>query len=166
MSNWSNIINLEKVELKPGGMGQSYQWLSSESISKAVGAKKLGFHLEVLLPGKYSCPYHFHHAEEELFWILEGKAMLRQSDQFREVGPGDLIFFQTGPEGAHQFFNHTDKPFRFFALSTMEELEVCEYPDSKKINVSRIKKVFLKEQAVEYMEGEDNPGRFWPKEQQ
>jgi uncharacterized cupin superfamily protein len=159
----NNIVNLDEIPLKEGEMGSNYQWRASGSLSQAVGAKKLGFHLEDLLPGKYSCPYHFHHAEEELFLVMDGAAMLRQNGKFREVKKGDLIFFQTGPEGAHQFYNHTDKPFRFLALSTMEDLEVCEYPDSGKINVVRVKKIFSAERTLEYLEGEEDPGRFWPK---
>lgn len=129
-----------------------------------MGAKKLGFHAEILPPGAFSCPYHFHHSEEELFLVLEGEATLRQNNEFRRVTRGDLIFFPNSPEGAHQFYNHSDKPFRFLALSTMDHFEVCEYPDSKKINVSKVKKVFQGVSSVDYWHGEENPRSFWPKE--
>ncbi len=111
-----------------------------------------------------SCPYHFHHSEEELFLVLSGKAMLRQNDQFREVVAGDLIHFSNSPEGAHQFYNHTDQPFRFLALSTIDALEVCEYPDSGKIMVGKLRKVFQKDSAVEYIKGEETPANKWPKQ--
>jgi uncharacterized cupin superfamily protein len=129
-----------------------------------MGANKLGFHAEILPPKCFSCPYHFHHSEEELFLVLEGEATLRQADRFRKVAKGDLIFFPNNPEGAHQFYNHTDRPFKFFALSTMDKFEVCEYPDSKKTYIARIKKLFQLGQEVDYWQGEEDPKRFWPKE--
>jgi uncharacterized cupin superfamily protein len=160
---WKNIINLERLEFKADQMGENYQYESTALASK-MGAKKLGFHAEILPPGQFSCPYHFHHSEEELFLVLEGKAMLRQADQFREVTKGDLIFFVNSPEGAHQFHNHTDQPFKFLALSTSDDFEVCEYPDSKKINVTKIKKIFQGGTEVEYLKDEEDPKKFWPKE--
>ena len=161
--NWNNIINLETLEYKAEAAAANYAGETAALASK-MGAKKLGFHAEILLPKQFSCPYHFHHSEEELFLVLDGKAMLRQSDEFREVKKGDLIFFTNSAEGAHQFYNHTDLPFKFLALSTNDDFEVCEYPDSKKINVTKIKKVFQAGTEVPYFTGEEDPKKFWPKE--
>lgn len=161
--NWKNIINLETLTYKPDQMGESYRYQSAP-LATEMGAKKLGFHAEKLEPKSFSCPYHFHHSEEELFLVLEGEATLRQANQYRIVKKGDLIFFPNCPEGAHQFYNHTNQPFKFFALSTMDPLEVCEYPDSKKVMVAKLKKVFQFDKEVEYLRDEENPARFWPKE--
>jgi uncharacterized cupin superfamily protein len=161
--NWENIINLENLNYEAEESGDHYKGGSAPLASK-MGAKKLGFHAEILYPKKFSCPYHFHHSEEELFLVLEGSAILRQADRFREVSRGDLIHFSNSPDGAHQFYNHTEKPFRFLALSTMDNFEVVEYPDSKKISVVKLKKTFQAESAVAYFTGEEDPRRFWPKE--
>ncbi len=128
-----------------------------------MGAEKLGFHVEILEPKKFSCPYHFHHLEEELLIVFEGNAMLRQSNEFRELKPGDIVHFKPGPEAAHHIYNHTDKPFKFFALSIMDYSEVCEYPDSQKIMVAKIKKVFQRGKEVPYITGEESPEQNWPR---
>ena len=161
--DWKNIINLETLVYKTQPTAENYAGETAALASK-MGAKKLGFHAEILLPKQFSCPYHFHHSEEELFLVLDGKAMLRQADNFREVKKGDLIFFTNSKEGAHQFYNHTDQQFRFLALSTHDDFEVCEYPDSKKINVTKVQKVFQGGTEVEYFRGEEDPRQFWPKE--
>ena len=161
--NWTNIINLETLEYKSEQKNENYRH-ESAPLAHQMGAQKLGFHAEILAPRCFSCPYHFHHSEEELFLVLEGEATLRQNGQFRRVTKGDLIFFSNTPEGAHQFYNHTDRPFKFLALSTMDPLEVCEYPDSKKVYVSKIKKVFQAGQEVDYWKDEENPKKYWPKE--
>ena len=131
---WKNIINLESLKYVPAQAGEHYQHQSAPLASE-MGAKKLGFHAEILEPKAFSSPYHFHHSEEELFLVIEGQATLRQANQFRIVKQGDLIFFTNSPEGAHQFYNHTNQPFKFLALSTMDPLEICEYPDSNKYAV-------------------------------
>jgi uncharacterized cupin superfamily protein len=164
--DWKNIVNLECLHFEPGDPKDSYMYdVAPAASASAMGAKKLGWNVSILRPGQFSCPYHFHHSEEELFIVLEGKAMLRQADRFREVSKGDLIFFANSPEGAHQLYNHTDQPFRYFALSNCnDDLEVAEYPDSKKVIVRKIRKLFEAATAVEYYKGEEDPSKFWPKE--
>ena len=39
-----------------------------------TAARKLGISIDIVAPGKRGCPYHFHHAQEEAFVILEGPA--------------------------------------------------------------------------------------------
>ncbi|CAM4497919.1 hypothetical protein PATY110618_23385 [Paenibacillus typhae] len=45
------------------------------------------------------------------------------------------MFFETGPEGAHQLYNHTEVLCRNFDLRTNNGLDVAEYPDSGKSNI-------------------------------
>jgi uncharacterized cupin superfamily protein len=162
---WENVVNLEKLEFEagPGQLNENYKYDWAPVVSK-MGAQKLGFNVSILPPGQFSCPYHFHHAEEELFLILEGSAMLRQAGQYREVTKGDLILFRTGPEGAHQFYNHTDRPCKMFALSKLDPLDLGEFPDSKKLSVRKLKKVFQNSAEVEYLRDEEDPAKYWPKE--
>jgi uncharacterized cupin superfamily protein len=163
--SWKNIVNLRKLELVAEGSDEHYRYeYAPAALSKELGAQKLGFNVSALPPKQFSCPYHFHHSEEEFFLVLEGSAILRQAGQFREVVEGDLIVFPTGPEGAHQFYNHTDRSFRYLALSTLDPFDVCEYPDSGKINVRKLKKIFRAGTEVEYLHGEKDPRAYWPKE--
>ncbi len=159
---FENVVNLDSCSFKDVGQGE-YRGRIAE-LSSVLGTWHLGFHLEILEPHAFSCPYHFHHAEEELFLVLEGQATLRQSGEFRHVGPGDLVFSGLGEKYAHQFYNHTDQPFRFLALSSRAQWDVCEYPDSGKLNVRGLFKLFELSSAVEYERGETKPRDFWPDE--
>ena len=47
------------------------------TLSDLIGARKLGYNLTVLPPGKVQCPFHSHHNEEEMFFILDGEGELR-----------------------------------------------------------------------------------------
>ena len=164
--HWDNIVNLENLKFESDHtVGENYKYeVAPAAFSSKMGAKKLGWNVSILPSKEFSCPYHFHHSEEELFLVLEGKATLRQAGKFKEVSKGDLIFFETSAEGAHQFYNHTDQPFKYLALSTLDPFDICEYPDSKKVNVRKLKKIYQGGTEVAYLKDEENPARYWPKE--
>ena len=104
----------------------------------AVGtaAQKLGASIDIVPPGKRSCPYHFHHAEEEMFIVLEGQGTLRVAGEMLPVAAGDVMFIPPGPEYPHQIINTSDAPLKYLSISNCEPLEICEYPDSGKYNAS------------------------------
>lgn len=80
------------------------------------------------------------------------------------MGPGDLIFCALGPDHAHQFYNHTDERFRFLALSNQAQWDLCQYPDSDKLNVRGLAKIYQVEAGVDYYQGETDPPAAWPSE--
>ncbi len=156
-----NILKADTLNFENWTHGK-YSSRSAE-ISNLWDSKKLGFHIEELAPKSFSCPYHFHHQEEELFLALKGKAMVRQDGEFYEIVEGDLVLFKSGV--AHQFYNHTLEPFRFLALSDKALDEVCEYPDSSKKWERKAKKLTQNGTEVEdYFLDEENPDLCWPKE--
>ena len=101
-------------------------------VSGGTVANKLGAGYDILAPGKRSCPYHFHHAQEEMFVILEGAGSLRVAGEMVPVKAGDVVFIPPGPAYPHQLVNTSDAPMRYLSISTQEEPEICEYPDSGK----------------------------------
>ena len=132
---WNNIVNVDEVKIKeskPGSTPEHFQGGSSDFISEKMGVKNMWFDVRMISPGKMYIPYHFHTLNEEVFLILEGEATLRQDNQKRIVKKGELIFFETGPKGAHQLYNHSDKPVKYLDLVACKPGDVCEYPDSKK----------------------------------
>ena len=152
--NLFNAQNLRIVDKQPHYTGAVLE------LAKIFGAKKLGFHFEVIDPGNFSAPYHYHEQEEELFVVLEGEAIVRQAGRFRRVGPGDVIFYPVGPETAHNMYNHTDKPFKFLGISNVTDLDVCHYPDSKKMSSET---GYLQNgQEVPYYTDEEDPAKYWP----
>ena len=139
-----------------------FAWHTSDRLSSLADAKNLIFDLRSLDPGKYSYPYHFHRQAEEIFIFLSGEATLRTPEGLRRVGGGDIVFFETGETGAHQLFNHTGEPCVYIDLRTRHEVDICEYPDSGKINILPDGGIFERSSEVGYFKGEENPGSFWP----
>lgn len=157
-----NLFDQKNLSYESEQYGDSYAG-SSAPIAKLWNSKKLGFHAEIVDPGTFSCPYHLHHEDEELFLVLEGSAICRQDGEFFELKAGDLILFKTGV--AHQFYNHTDKPFRFLALSSKSPDEVCEYPDSRKrLEYPAMRITQEGAEVSDYWKDETNPRQHWPPE--
>lgn len=141
-----------------------FSWHTSPNLTDMVKSKRLNFDIKLIGPGKYSYPYHFHRNAEELFVILSGKAILRTPAGFEELCEGDIVFFEIGPTGAHQIFNHTDKPCKYLDVRTLAEIDVCEYPDSGKINILPNDEVYETADRVSYYKGEDKVSENWPAE--
>ena len=131
-------------------------------ISDHIGARQLGYNLTVLPPGKAQCPFHNHHAEEEMFLILEGEGELRFGDQRYPIRAHDVIACPPGgAEVAHQIINTGATTMRYLSLSTHADIEACEYPDSGKVLVRagprsgrRLRKMFRAETTVDYYDRE------------
>ena len=123
------------------------------SVSAGTAARKLGAGCDVLAPGQRGCPYHFHHAQEEMFVILEGWGTLRVAGEFLPLRAGDVVFIPPGPEHPHQIINTSDAPLRYLSISTQERPEVCEYPDSAKLSISG-RGVHRQADSVDYWEAE------------
>lgn len=139
-----------------------FVWHATTNLADIVGSKHLQFNVKSLDPGKYSYPYHFHRNAEELFVILSGSATLRTPDGFEEINEGDIIFFEVGASGAHQVYNHTNEPCKYLDIRTFNEIDICEYPDTGKINILPYQEIFQTEDKVSYFKGEENPGENWP----
>ena len=157
------LMNLDAVEfddIEDNG----YFTSKRASIGSHIGARQLGYNLTVLPAGKAQCPFHSHHAEEEMFLILEGQGELRFGDQRYPIRQHDVIACPTGgAEVAHQIINTGTATMRYLALSTLATTEACEYPDSGKVMVSAggrgqksLRKMFRAENVVGYYDRESN----------
>ena len=125
------VRNVREVKLERQTREPLYDSMCA-SVSGGTVARKLGAGYDELPAGKRSCPYHFHHAEEEMFVILEGEGSLRVAGEMVPVKAGDVVFIPPGPEYPHQFINTSNAALRYLSISTQEPLEICEYPDSGK----------------------------------
>ena len=108
-------------------------------------------------PHKSAYPYHFHHNNEETFYILSGEGILRTPDGERKVSTGELLFFPTGPAGAHKLTNSSDtENLVYIDFDVVHDVDITIYPDSEKIGVwgMGINQLYPQVEAVDYYDGE------------
>ena len=160
------VTNITEAEERTVAKGNKFGF-TGKRLGPTSGARQLGCSWYEVPPGKTSFPHHYHCANEEGVYILEGTGEARLGDDTVEVGPGDYIAYPAGPEYAHTLKNSGSTPLRYLCISTLLTTEIVGYPDSKKIagasGVDPVKgfagakiKFIIKEQpSVDYYEGED-----------
>ena len=153
-----NLDDVEFTDIEENG----YYTSKRAQFSAGIGARKLGYNLTELPPGKAQCPFHSHRVEEEMFLILDGEGELRFGDQRHKIRRFDVIACPTGGAAvAHQIINTGSTTLRYLALSNTGDLEICEYPDSNKIGIYAdesegpgLRKLFRSETTVDYYDRE------------
>ncbi len=162
----SPILNINEVQLQDWRHGERYE-AHMVQIGRQLGAKKLGYRLVVLPPGKVAWPVHAHLVNEEMFFVIEGTGQLRMSEKTRPLRAGDVVAIPPGPDTPHQIINNSDADLKYLCVSTMEEPDIVMMPDSGKINImagsppggdklARTLSVCLPlDAAVDYWHGED-----------
>jgi uncharacterized cupin superfamily protein len=159
------VANLKEV--KPYTMEKGSRFaLTAKGLGSATGAKGIGCTYYEQEPGKCAFPAHYHTANEESLFVLEGKGSVRIGNDWIEVGPGDYVTFPVGPEYAHQVKNSGETTLKYLCFSTKHSVEVVAYPDSKKIGIRAaphgagfndpnwIRYLFEESAAVDYYHGE------------
>jgi len=161
----NNIVNIDSLDWQTSEYGNfAYQ---EKRLGITAGGQMLGTTYYKLMPGKKAFPYHYHYANEEAIFVLEGSGTLRLNNKMLPIVPGDYIALPPGPECAHQIINTAEQPLIFLCFSTMNHPDVVEYPDSNKVGITAgsapggdiekglLKARFCKQDAVDYFFGEE-----------
>jgi uncharacterized cupin superfamily protein len=127
-----------------------------------LGARDTGTSVYEIPPGQALCPYHYEYGEEEWLMALEGRPSVRTPDGVEALEPFDVVFFPTGPAGAHQVFNDSPATVRILMWSTVVLPTATAYPDSGKVGVwtgDRAEDLIARRaDGVAYFEGESGRG--------
>lgn len=134
MSRPSFIVNQDQIEWRDESHGEVSR-MKRRQLGAAAGGAQIGCSLYELPPGGRAWPYHWHAANEEAIYVLEGCGTLRHPGGESPIGPGDYVALPVGEAGAHQVFNASQAPLRFLCVSTMIHPEVSNYPDAGKVGV-------------------------------
>ena len=136
---------------------------ASKELSLALGAKRntppgLGGHpfdleLSQLGPGECGCPFHFHAAQWELFFIVRGTATVRAGTATHTLQAGDVVIHPPGE--AHQITNASaTEDLLFYLVADNPPVDYWHYPDSGKWGLREARK-FFRTQEADYWDGEE-----------
>ncbi|BBP98253.1 cupin [Burkholderia sp. SFA1] len=164
------IVNLDTLEPQPlppafAPTGPAAERFAPRiaRIGGMLGAKKLGYSLIVLEPGKRAFPFHHHRVNEEMSFVVEGEGEVRIGSETHAIRAGDIIACPPGDsETAHQIINTSEATLRYLAISTMQTPEVVEYPDTGRQavlvadepGIKGLRAVFRASDSLDYWEGE------------
>lgn len=128
-------IDIEAVEVRSGCsyphpfkdicLGPSWRKLGD-----AGGLTDFGVNLVRLTPGKWSSQRHWHTAEDECVWVLEGEVTLVEDAGETILGPGDFAAWKAGVKDGHHLQNRTDRDAVYLEIGSRKpDTDDCDYPD-------------------------------------
>ena len=161
MKEVPQVVNVDEVaeivELSGDHWGGAYKPLTP--FMKTRGGR-LGLNLSRLPKGRATCPFHHHQLEDEAFFVLSGRGVLRYGDEVRLIRAGDCVSCPAGTRVGHQIANPFDVDLVYLAIGPNDPNEICVYPDTGKVMVRSLGRVGFLE-PVDYLLGEaDRPKIF------
>lgn len=161
MSQIANpVVNVDEVIEVDYRSGDCWGGLDKPltAFMRAKGGR-LGVNHSRLPPGRTACPFHFHEREDEVFFVLSGRGVLRYGEELRELRPGDCVCCPAGTKVAHQIANPFDEDLTYLAIGPHDPHDVAVYPDSGKVMVRSLGEVGYFQKAP-YLEREPLPPKI------
>lgn len=156
----SPVVNQADVpeQFTPKGEHWGAAWKPLTPLLDATPGR-LGANLNRVGPGRTVCPFHTHQLEDELFYVLSGRGVLRYGEELHELRPGDCVSCPAGTGVAHQIVNPYDEDLVYLAVGRNDPNEVCTYPDTGKVWLRALKTVG-RLSKTEYLDGEPDVPRI------
>ncbi len=102
---------------------------SAIRLGEAAGLTQFGVNLMRLAPGAWSSQRHWHVAEDELVYVLEGQVVLVTDAGEETLVAGDSAGFKAGVRDGHKLENRTAADAVLLAVGTRDDADHGEYSD-------------------------------------
>jgi len=103
--------------------GQAVWYTTTRMTLKATGESTGGALslVEALAAPDTSPPWHVHHSDDEMFYILDGSFLFKCGDELFEGGPGTFVFLPRGIP--HSFKVVSQTAARFLVIGTPASID-------------------------------------------
>lgn len=146
---------IDEIDVKHKCEHEDFEYYRRDFVPRG-SASQCKVSIYELPPMKSAYPYHYHTKNEEVFYIISGKGVLKTPDGEKNVTAGDLLFFPANAAGAHKLTNNSSEKLVYIDFDTINDIDVAVYPDSNKIGVwgKDINRVYRLDENVDYYDGE------------
>jgi uncharacterized cupin superfamily protein len=139
--HWGAAFKIMTPSMRPRGGSLGVNWMRVPS-------------------GRTAVPFHGHQREDEVFFVLSGRGVLRYGDEMHELRAGDCVSCPAGTGAAHQIANPFADELVYLAIGPHDPHEVCFYPDNGKVAVRSLQRIGWLENQ-DYLAGEPDPPRVF-----
>jgi uncharacterized cupin superfamily protein len=108
MANHPRVVGDGDLEWSEHSHGETFG-SRRKQLGSSAGGEKLGCSLYEVPPGRRAWPYHYHLANEEAIYVLEGSGTLRIGREEIGVSQGDYVALPARAQEAHQIVNDSGK---------------------------------------------------------
>jgi len=94
----------------------THREIRGKALCDVGGRAKVGVGVLELPPGSDTTPAHYHSAEEEHLYVLEGRLVLQLGEARFELVPGSYVCFPAGQPIMHHLQNPYGGPARYLMI--------------------------------------------------
>ncbi len=145
----ATIKNVDELPLEAEVHGR-YAW-HMRDLGRGAGSVTTGLRHDRLEEGQWTCPPHWHTAEEELFVVLDGVGEVELGTQRFALRPGSIVARPPGTGVEHALVGGPGG-MTYLAYGTRVPGDVCFYPRTQKVNFGG--GMIFRMQPVDYFDGE------------
>jgi uncharacterized cupin superfamily protein len=122
-------LKTDTVSNYPEPYRRAVEGRERKRLGNAVGLDQFGVNLTTLKPGAWSSQRHWHEAEDELVYMLEGEVVLCEDGGETVLRPGDAAGWKANAGNGHCLINRTQRDAVFLEIGTRSKRERVVYPD-------------------------------------
>jgi uncharacterized cupin superfamily protein len=100
-----------------------------QRLGNVVGLDQFGVNLTRLRPGAQSAQRHWHAAEDEFVFVVEGTLVLCESDGESVLAAGDAAGFKAGVANGHCLVNRSTQDAVYLEIGTRSRRDEVDYPE-------------------------------------
>jgi uncharacterized cupin superfamily protein len=98
-------------------------------LGDAIGLTQFGVNIATLPPGVWSSQRHWHAAEDEFIYVLEGEIVLVEDAGEVTLKPGDAAGFKANSGNGHCLVNRGAATARYLEVGTRSPNDTVTYSD-------------------------------------
>jgi uncharacterized cupin superfamily protein len=161
MSDIAHVVNADELPDVDFRVGDCWGTIDKQ-LTPAMRPQggTLGVNLCRLPHGRAGCPFHYHEREDEVFFVLSGRGVLRYGDSVRALRAGDCVSCPAGTKIAHQLANPFEEDLVYLAIGPHDPHEVAVYPDTGKVFIRSLELLGLV-QKTPYFDAEPLPPKIF-----
>ena len=122
-------VNARRGTIYPAKFAQGLEGRAKRALGDAGGLTQFGVNLTTLEPGAMSAHRHWHRAEDEFVYVLEGELTLVTDAGEETLRAGMAAAFPAGKDDGHQLINRSDKPATYLEIGTRAANDDAVYSD-------------------------------------
>jgi uncharacterized cupin superfamily protein len=120
-----------------------------QRLGPVAGLNDFGVNLLRLPPGTWSSQRHWHTAEDEFIFVLEGEVVLITNSGEETLRAGDSAGFKAGADDGHQLQNRSAREAAILEVGSRDPHDEVEYSDID-MRLSRSEDRFVHKNGTPY----------------
>ena len=122
-------VPIERGTTYPNAFKPAVSGRSRQRVGNAAGLTNFGVNLTTLLPGSQSALRHWHSAQDEFIYVVQGELTLVTDAGEQTLRAGDMAGFPAGVANGHHLINRSQVAAIYLEIGDRTMPDKADYPD-------------------------------------